>query len=386
MSINVRKNKKILYRFMGLITAAIVLAASQFVVQVQRPEPAMARSASQLQDEISQIEEKIKQNEAIVHELEHQAVTLEKKIRQYEIQIANTQNKIEATNLKIQKLSVEIDDAEQELERQKGILAESIRQLYKQGDVTTIEMLASSDSYSDFVNQQEYMARMKIAIQDSANKVEDLKNKLEDDHKQQQSLKADLESQQTELSTQRNGQQQLLEETKGQEAKYQQLVEDLKQQQQAAEAALAAALASGSFKAAPVGPVTAGDVVGAVGNTGLSSGPHLHLEVRLGGNITNPSPHIRHQPVDPVYVTQGFGAANPIYYSGYHPGIDYGPGNGRIYAIDSGYLYRGCSNDILGTSNNAYGYVAIVDHGGGKMSIYAHMSGGPAACNYNTYW
>lgn len=386
MSINVRKNKKVLHRFMGLLTAAFVLAASHFIVQVHQPEPANARSASQLQDEISQIEEKIKQNEAIVHELEQQATSLEKKIRQYEIQIANTQNKIEATNLKIQKLSVEIADAEEELERQKGILAESIRQLYKQGDVTTIEMLASSDSYTDFVNQQEYMARMKIAIQDSAEKVEELKNKLEDDHNKQQELKTRLESQQAELSTQRNGQQQLLAETKGQEARYQKLVEDLKEQQRAAEAALAAALASGSFKAAPVGPVSAGDVVGAVGNTGLSSGPHLHLELRLGGNVTNPGPHIRHQPVDPVYVTQGYGAANPIYYSGYHPGIDYGPGNGRIYAIDSGYLYRGCSNDILGTSNNAYGYVAIVDHGGGKMSIYAHMSGGPAACNYNTYW
>lgn len=50
------------------------------------------------------------------------------------------------------------------------------------------------------------------------------------------------------------------------------------------------------FNAQVGAAVSAGDVIGAIGNTGRSTGPHLHFEVRINNNAVNPRPFLETAP------------------------------------------------------------------------------------------
>lgn len=348
-----------------------------------------AESLSELRNKSAKLQAEIDANKAQAEALSHEAHTLKEAIAGLDGQIDQATKQIQLTDLKIAELEIQLKKAKEELERQKGLLKASMRALYKRGDASTVELLVGSDSFSEFIDEQEYLERLKVGIQDSAKKVIELKHQIEAQHEEQKNLKNQQEAAKKTLNETRGQRARLLEQTQGEEAKYRKVVEDLKQQQAAADAAIARALNSGSYRVSPVGPIAEGGVVGAVGNTGLSTGPHLHLEVRTASGVTNPGPYIKTDPIKmpPGYVSQRYGNPDPIYRSGYHPGIDYATSSGApIFAIDSGYMYRGCSNQLLGTSNNAYGYVAIIEHSNGIRSVYAHMSGGPSECNYNTYY
>lgn len=55
--------------------------------------------------------------------------------------------------------------------------------------------------------------------------------------------------------------------------------------------------------------VEAGDVIGFVGSTGNSSGPHLHFEVRFAGTAYDPMPYLDGRPPDPTPLPAGWAGA-----------------------------------------------------------------------------
>ena len=55
---------------------------------------------------------------------------------------------------------------------------------------------------------------------------------------------------------------------------------------------LYAHMLSGSRTVSPNQHVSQGQVIGQIGSTGNSSGPHLHFEVRVGGSPVNPTPYL----------------------------------------------------------------------------------------------
>lgn len=211
------------------VLAAVVLVIGGIVLPNR--QHADAESVSELRAQAAALEQQIRDNDALANQLAQEADSLKKKIAEYDLQISQVQNQIQLTSIKISELEDELVKAQAELDRQKELLKTSLRALYKKGDASSFELLVGSQSFSQFVNEQEYLERLKSGIQKSAEKVIELKQQIQTNKEEQEALLKQQEEQKLALDAARAERQSVLDYTQGQEANYRNMVNDLKSQQ-----------------------------------------------------------------------------------------------------------------------------------------------------------
>lgn len=338
-----------------------------------------AQSVNDLRNQSAQIQRDIESSNSEANRLQGEANTLRVAISSLDNQIAAATKQIDETNAKINQLQVDLENTQAELERQKELLRANIRALYKRGDASTVELIVGSDNFSKFIDEQEYLERIKAGVQDSTNKVIALKAQIESQKAEQVELQKQQEAARASIADARSQRANILAQTEGEEARFRAIVDSLQSKRQDVEKQLAAKILAGSF--ASLGSVGQGQPIGRVGMTGFTFGPHLHFEIRNSGfRPMNPN-GVGAWPL-PNYegnITQQYGCSSiryaltqpgcPSSAPYLHAGLDIGaPIGAPIVAARSGQIIH------RGDQGDGYGIKVIIKHDDGTYSLYAHLS------------
>lgn len=166
---NKNRIKKLSSVGFGILAAAMIVSVSA---------PTVIVYAQSLQEQINQLNQQNSQTQAQRDALSSEAVSLEDKINKLAAQIESYQKQINENETKIAELKVKIAEKEAELAKQKALLGENIKTMYVEGDISTIEMLASSKNLSEFVDKQQYRTSVKNKIVTTLEKITELKQQL----------------------------------------------------------------------------------------------------------------------------------------------------------------------------------------------------------------
>lgn len=176
--------------------------------------------ADQYDEQIRQLNQQNAANQQANSVLESAEQDLQAVLARIRGEIANIEAQISANQQKNEETKAKIAQTEEELVKQKNILGQNLRQMYLEDDISSLEMLASSNDLSHFIDQQQYRNSLQEKVKTTLQKVTALKQQLEDEKKTIEQLLVDQHAMQSQLSAQRAEQNHLLGLNQSQQAEY----------------------------------------------------------------------------------------------------------------------------------------------------------------------
>ncbi len=308
-------------------------------------------------DKIKNIEKQIATRKAQINveqakanSLKNQIAILDNRVAQVELDVVATKTKLETLNLEIEINEKEVLKLDNNINKQKAILSEFIRNINTDGHKSMIEIIAVYDSFSDFYSQLQYLQTVEHDLGKStkilASQKDDLliKQSVVIERKNSYiALQEELVNKQGDLDEQVFAKEDLFVQTKQSEKTYQALLDNLKNEYQKIE------------------------------NEISSIEKQVRARLEAENKLTEPAKDSKNLswPVPSRYITARFRDPDYPYRNVFeHNAIDIRASQGTpLKAAASGYVARARKCSVW----SCYSYVMII-HSGGISTVYGHMT------------
>lgn len=364
--------------------------------------------ASDILDKIAKYEKKLadltKKEKSLQNEIEgvnDQIELIQLKIQEVQGVISQKEKELLELSEKITDVSGKITKLSDNISYQTLLLDERIRLRYMSQTLTPVDFVFSNNingliqkvQFLKFIEDQDnklirQLGDVRVNYQNQKTILEDAKKKVEEVKKSIEVKKNELENYRVSLVVQKRQKDSLLIQTRGDEATYQNLLQQARAELDAIEGAVNSVNFTNGTK------VNKGDLIAYMGNSGYpkcSTGSHLHFEVRKSGRIVNSENYLKPKtvyvndfssgyktigsgkwewPMTNPEITQRYGRTPWSWrYSGNsHTGVDMVSSDTRIFAPDDGKYVRSyvsCYGSLMN--------FASIDHGDGVISYYFHI-------------
>lgn len=195
----------------ALFAAAVVLA-----VGIAMP----FAHADQYDEQINALSSQNASAQSALNGLTSVATTYQAAIDQLQAQINGVEAQINASQIKQAELQTQITDAENKIAQQRAFLREDIKTMYVDGQLSTIEQLATSKNLSEYVDKEEYRTSVQNKINVLIKQIASLQVQLRKQKAELDQLIAAEQSQRNQLAAAQAQQQTLLSYNEAQQQAY----------------------------------------------------------------------------------------------------------------------------------------------------------------------
>lgn len=218
-------------RLAYIAIAFIVFIASN----IQVPAAAITREEwnkqnAEVTEKLNTLNAQLREIEAQANALSTQANTLESQIQFLQAEQANIQAQIDLKTAEHEAIVLEIENIQNRIDQNSDIISVVIAQYYYNSGVSTIERLASADSFASYLDNEMRLNSMADTVVAIIEENEVLKAQAIVKKQEAEQILADLDTQKAQLEVKKQQQATLLAETRNSEAQYQAMRAETKAQ------------------------------------------------------------------------------------------------------------------------------------------------------------